>query len=199
MATSLPERPVQRAMQSRRSIRKFAPTPVERAVVARLLEAGVQAPNHRLTRPWRFFVLDAAGPRRDELTRVAELIALRSAPEPHDEQARERARSRSAEIANVPVLILAYATPGRDAHETRENYAAVACALQNVQLAAVEEGLVGGWSTGAIVRDNAMRDAIGADPAWDFVGAVYLGYPAPGPQQDPRPRPPADDYTSWLS
>jgi hypothetical protein len=46
------------------------------------------------------------------------------------------------------VLILAYSTLGRDEHETRENYAAVACAMQNIQLAAIEEGLVSGWSTG---------------------------------------------------
>ena len=82
---------------------------------------------------------------------------FRAMPEPHDEQ-RARARAiAAAEVANAPVLVLAYSVPGRDEHETRENYAAVACALQNMQLAAVEEGLVSGWSTGGFVRDPAVR------------------------------------------
>src|SRR6266536_6548796 len=108
--------PVQQTIFARRSIRKFAPRPVDRAVLGRLLDAAAQAPNHRLTRPWRFFVLDGAGPMRDRLTQVAEDVALRGMPEPHDDAARVRARGKAQEIANVPVLVLAYSVPGRDEH-----------------------------------------------------------------------------------
>lgn len=190
-------RPVQEAIHARRSIRTFAPQAVDREVVQRLLDAATQAPNHRLTRPWRFFVLDRPGPKRDELARIAEDVSLQAMPEPRDERARDRARSRAAEVANAPVLVLAYSVPGRDEHESRENYAAVACALQNLQLAAYEEGLVGGWSTGGIVRDAAVRTAVGAGESWEFVGGVYLGYPTEA-SPPTRERPGAADYTSWL-
>ncbi|MBV9577074.1 MAG: nitroreductase [Chloroflexi bacterium] len=189
---------VQDAIHARRSIRTFAARPVDRAVVQRLLDAGTQAPNHRLTRPWRFFVLDRPGSKRDELTHIAEELAFQAMPEPRDDRARERARSRASEVAKVPVLILAYSTPGRDEHETRENYAAVACSLQNVQLAAVEEGLASGWSTGGIVRDAAIRSAVGADEDWEFVGALYVGYPGETPPAA-RERPGATQVTRWLS
>lgn len=190
-------RPVQEAIHARRSIRTFAPRAVDRDVVQRLLDAATQAPNHRLTRPWRFFVLDRPGPKRDELARIAENVSFQAMPEPRDERARERARSRAAEIANAPVLVLAYCVPGRDEHETRENYAAVACALQNLQLAAHEEGLVGGWSTGGIVRDSAVRSAVGAGDDWEFVGGVYVGYPTEVSPPS-RERPGAAEYTRWL-
>lgn len=170
---------------------------MDREIVQRLLDAATQAPNHRLTRPWRFFVLDRPGPGRDEVTRAAEGVALQAMPEPHDDQARERARSRASEIARAPVLILAYSVPGRDEYETRENYAAVACGLQNAQLAAVEEGLVGGWSTGGIVRDPAVRRAVGAEEGWEFVGGLYLGYPTDAPPPT-RERPGAADFTRWV-
>jgi nitroreductase len=192
------DRPVLRAIHARHSIRAFAPRPVERAVSERLLDAAVQAPNHRLTRPWRFFVLDSRGATRDRLTEVAEDLALQAMPEPRDDQARARARSRSEEIRTVPLLVLAYSVPGRDEPETRENYAAVACALQNIQLAAVEEGLVSGWSTGGFPRSPGVREAVGADADWEFVGALYLGYP--GDSDKPvRERPGANDFTRWLS
>jgi len=190
-------RPVQQAISTRRSIRKFADRPVERAVTERLLFAASQAPNHRLTRPWRFFVLDGTGPAREQLRQISEDVAFRGMPEPRDEQARERARARSEEVATVPVLILAYSTLGRDEHETRENYAAVACAMQNIQLAAIEEGLVSGWSTGGFARDAALRAAVGAEPDWELVGALYLGYPGETPSPT-RERPDASAFTRWL-
>jgi nitroreductase len=195
-ATS-PAGPVQSAIFARRSIRKFARQPVDRAVISRLLDAAAQAPNHHLTRPWRFFVLDRDGPMRERLTKVAEDVALRSLPEPHNDSARAVARKKAEEIATVPVLVLAYAVPGRDEHQSRENYAAVACALQNLQLAAVEEGLVGGWSTGGFARAAELRSVIGAEDDWELVGALYLGWPADGVVVKAE-RPGAASYTRWL-
>ena len=189
--------PVQKAIFARRSIRTFTDRPVERAVVERLLDAATQAPNHRLTRPWRFFVLDRPGQMRDRLAQLAEDVAWRSLPEPRDERARARARAKAAEILAVPVLIIAYSVPGRDADETRENYAAVACALQNLQLAAVEEGLASGWSTGGITRAPEFREVLGAEPGWELVGALYVGYPT-SQTLPARERPGAATFTRWL-
>jgi len=189
--------PVQQAIFARRSIRKFTSEPVDRAILARLLDAATQAPNHRLTRPWRFFVLDRPGALREQLTNLAAELALRGMPEPHDDSARARARAKAEDVATVPVLLIAFSAPGRDEHETRENYAAVACALQNFQLAASEEGLACGWSTGAVTRDPAAKALIGAEEAWQPVGALYIGWPAPG-STPTSARPGAVKYTRWL-
>jgi nitroreductase len=189
--------PVQRAIFGRRSVRKFTSQTIDRTVLTRLLDAATQAPNHRLTRPWRFFVLDGPGAMREQLTQLAEEVALRGMPEPHDAAAQARAHDKAQEIANVPALVVAYSVPGRRDEETRENYAAVACALQNMQLAAFEEGLVGGWSTGGFARDPALKALLGAEPEWELVGALYLGYPAPG-STPTRGRPGAADVTRWV-
>jgi nitroreductase len=190
--------PVQRAIFGRRSVRKFTSQSIDRALMARVLDAATQAPNHRLTRPWRFFVLDGPGAMREQLTRLAEEVALRGMPEPHDAAAQSRAHAKAEEIAHVPALVVAYSVPGRREEETRENYAAVACALQNMQLAAFEEGLVSGWSTGGFARDPALKALLGAEPDWELVGALYLGYAAPG-STPTRERPGAADVTRWVS
>src|SRR5256885_15748828 len=45
------------AIRARRSIKKFTDRPVTRAEIDTLLDAATLAPNHRLTQPWRFYVL----------------------------------------------------------------------------------------------------------------------------------------------
>ena len=46
------------ALYRRRMSWHFKDELIQRAVMERMLEAAVWAPNHRLTEPWRFFVLE---------------------------------------------------------------------------------------------------------------------------------------------
>src|ERR1044071_8035660 len=45
------------AIQNRRSIKRFTEREITRAEIEQLLDAATLAPNHRLTQPWRFYVL----------------------------------------------------------------------------------------------------------------------------------------------
>ncbi len=45
------------AIASRRSVKQFADRPIAREEIEQMLDAAVQAPNHRMTEPWRFYVL----------------------------------------------------------------------------------------------------------------------------------------------
>jgi nitroreductase len=45
------------AIRNRRSVGMVRQDPVPRELITTLLDAAVWAPNHRLTEPWRFFVL----------------------------------------------------------------------------------------------------------------------------------------------
>ena len=48
---------VSEAISSRRSIKRFTDRPVTRDEIETLLTSAVAAPNHRVTQPWRFYVL----------------------------------------------------------------------------------------------------------------------------------------------
>ena len=52
------------SINSRRSIKTFTDRPVSRGEIEQLLTAACQAPNHRMTEPWRFYVLGPPGPSR---------------------------------------------------------------------------------------------------------------------------------------
>ena len=45
------------SIQLRRSIRRFTDRPISREEIEAVLAAAALAPNHRLTFPWRFYVL----------------------------------------------------------------------------------------------------------------------------------------------
>ena len=61
---------VYEALYRRRMSWQLSSTPVSRETIDRMLAAAVWAPNHRLTEPWRFFVVDHDSPVRQ---RVADL------------------------------------------------------------------------------------------------------------------------------
>jgi nitroreductase len=65
---------VAETIRQRRTIKQFLPRSVPRAVLQELIELAVWAPNHRLTEPWRFYVLDGAA--RDRLGEIAAQITV---------------------------------------------------------------------------------------------------------------------------
>src|SRR3954463_16002555 len=112
-------------IEQRRSIKKFTHREVTRAEIETLLEAAILAPNHRLTQPWRFYVL---GPD----ARYAYGLALgeRKARKLEDaEAARAMRETIAAEHRALPAMI-AVAVVNNDNPEIREeDYAAAMMAV----------------------------------------------------------------------
>jgi len=115
-----------RAIQTRRSIGRVKQDPVARELVEAILDSAVQAPNHRLTEPWRFHVFSGKG--RGELARArAEIARLQAAAEGESEEMAAGRISRERKKAfRAPVIIAVISEAGRDEIETLENYAAQA-------------------------------------------------------------------------
>src|SRR3954469_5734458 len=121
------------ANRERRSIRRFADRTVAREEIESLIDAATLAPNHRLTQPWRFYVL---GPE----ARYAYGLALgeRKAKKIEDPAAARAVRDNvAAEHRALPAMI-AVAVVNNDNPEIREeDYAAALMAIQNLSLTAM--------------------------------------------------------------
>jgi nitroreductase len=169
--------------------------PVPRELIERILESAVHAPNHRLTEPWRFHVFTGKG--RGELARVrAEIASLQAEAESEDEELAAGRISRERKKAfRAPVVIAVICEAGRDEVETLENYAACACAVQNMQLTAHALGLATMWRTGPVVYHDHMRKFFGLKEGDRIVAHLYIGYPDMGGR--PRRRKPAKEMTVW--
>jgi nitroreductase len=183
---------VSEAIATRRSVKKFTERPVARGDLEKLLEAAVQAPNHRLTQPWRFYVLGPAARRA-----YGAALGERKARRMEDADVGRRVREKVAdEHERLPAMIAVAMTEDENPEIRQEDYGAVMMALQNLSLAAVELGLGTHIKTGAIMADAAARAAAGVADGEQVVAVVNVGQPAELP--DRKPRAPATSHTTWL-
>ena len=180
---------VYEAIHNRRMNNEFTDAAPSRESLQRMLEAAVWAPNHRLTNPWRFFVLEKGGEKRAEVAQLAyDNLFARSGNHENADGSRQR-------VLDAPALIYVYSVPADSEEMTQENYAAACCAVQNLLLAAVAEGLAGDWSTGNTTRHPDLAETMGGESDWTMVGALFIGQPA---RPSASVRAPADEVTAWL-
>ncbi|MDE2786095.1 MAG: nitroreductase [Chloroflexota bacterium] len=180
---------VYEAIHNRRMNNEFTEFAPSREALQRMLDAAVWAPNHRLTNPWRFFVLEKGGEKRAEVAQLAyDNLFARSGNHENADGSRQR-------VLDAPALIYVYSVPADSEEMTQENYAAACCAVQNLLLAAVAEGLAGDWSTGNTTRHPALAETLGGEPDWTMVGALFIGQPS---RPSASVRAPADEVTAWL-
>ena len=190
------ETSVYEAIFGRRMTKEFKDVAVPHAALERMLDAAIWAPNHRLTNPWRFFVLRKDSPIRKQLSEVAWQTAYDNVANPNPEQKNKSADANRSRVLNAPAMIYAYSVPGPDEETTQENYASVCCAIHNMALAAVAEGLVLDWSTGGISKLPGLVQMLGAEEEWTMVGVLFIGEPASMPTSRRSATP---SVVSWLS
>ncbi len=172
------------AIMTRRSIGKVKPERPPRELIERMLEAAVQAPNHHLTEPWRFYVL--AGKAREELgAAMAEALRPRLA-DPDSEQGRALLAKEREKPLRAPVLIVVGARVSDNPKVVPiEDVEATAAAVENLLLAAHDLGLAAMWRTGDPAYDPGVKAFFDLRPEDHLVGFIYVGYPeaSPGPRQ----------------
>jgi nitroreductase len=181
------------AINSRRSIKRFTPREITRAEIEQMLDAAVRAPNHKLTQPWRFYVL---GPEARHAYGLA--LGERKAKKLEDAEKGRQVRDQVAEEHRALPLMIAVAVVDSDNAELREeDYAAAMMAVQNISLAAIEMGLGTHIKTGAVMADPAARKAAGVPDGERIIAVVNVGEPSDVPPQ--KQREPASKFTTWLA
>lgn len=180
------------AIGSRRSIKKFTDRKLTREEIERLLEAAVQAPNHRMTEPWRFYVL---GPRARWAYGAA--LGRRKAKRVDDPEAAELVvRKVAGEHEQLPAMLAVAIVQHENPEIQEEDYASALMAIQNLSLAALSMGLGAHIKSGGVMADPAARAAVGVADDERIVAIVNLGQPAEVPE--PRPRKKATECTTWV-
>jgi nitroreductase len=165
---------------------------VTRADIVALLEAAVLAPNHRLTQPWRFYVLGPEARRRYGTT-----LGERKSKKLPDADAADAVREKTAaEYEGFPALIAVAMVQSENPETREEDYAAVMQATLNIMLAAVDRGLGPHMRTGAVKDDPAARAAVGVSDGERIVAIVSVGVPAEMPP--PKARQGAAAVTTWV-
>jgi len=175
-----------RAIGERRDMRHFAGGEVAPALLARLLAAAHQAPSVGLMQPWRFIRIT----RRDLRTRIQALVEeerLRTA-DALGERADAFMTLKVEGINDCAELLVAALMDQREPHIfgrrtlPEMDLASLACAIQNLWLAARAEGLGMGWVS--LFDPVALAELLGMPAGAKPVAVLCLGpvaefYPAP--------------------
>lgn len=170
---------VARLLRTRRTIHLFKPEKPPHDIVLEALRLARWAPNHRLTEPWRFYLLG------DE---TAEAIARRNAELVAAQRGANAGQKKLERWRAMPGWLAVTAQRSDDAQREREDYAATCCAVQNFQLYLWSHGIGVKWTTGDVTRDPRFAELVGFDPeAERLVGLLWYGYPAEVPQTQRKP------------
>lgn len=177
---------VYRVIAERRDMRHFLPDPVDPVVFKRLLAAAHQAPSVGLMQPWRFIRI--THPQlRNALASLVEEECVRTA-RALAERGDEFMRLKVEGIRECGELLVAALGDQREQHIfgrrtlPEMDLASVACAIQNLWLAARAEGLGMGWVSlfDPVQLAQLLHMPVGSKPvAILCLGHVAAFYPVP--------------------
>src|SRR3990167_5788190 len=189
---------VYRAIAERRDMRHFCGGEVAPELLLRLLEAAHQAPSVGLMQPWRFIRISRPA-LREAIHGLVEEERLRTAAA-LGERSSEFMRLKIEGIRDCAELLVVALMDGREAHVFGRrtlpelDLASMACAIQNLWLAARAEGLGLGWVS--LFEPQALAELLAMPPGSKPLAVLCLGpvtefYPAPMLVQqgwiEPRP------------
>ena len=155
------------------ALREPAPTG---AVLDRILETGLRAPDHGRLAPWRFVLI--RGEARVALAEVvAQALRARDPAAPDEAVARQRSK-----FLRAP-LVIALGARIRPDHKVpaQEQLMSVAAATMNLLNAVHAEGFGAIWVTGANAADPRVQAALGLHPPDTLAGFLFVGTPATAP------------------
>ncbi|WP_300656174.1 5,6-dimethylbenzimidazole synthase [Pseudomonas sp.] len=168
---------VYRAIAERRDMRHFSPGRVEPEVLRRLLEAAHQAPSVGLMQPWRFIRITRPA-LRESIQQLVEQERLHTA-EALGERADEFMRLKVEGIRDCAELLVVALMDRREAHVfgrrtlPEMDLASMACAIQNLWLAARAEGLGMGWVS--LFEPQALAELLSMPPGSKPLAVLCLG------------------------
>ncbi|MCM1222689.1 MAG: nitroreductase family protein [Lachnospiraceae bacterium] len=197
---------VTQAIQGRRSIRRYVPGEegaVPRETIEEILRAGIQAPSAKNRQPWSFVV--AAGRAKEEALDAMEagLERERTSPLLPESAAHLPDAWQSLKIMRqAPVVIFVVNPLGVkvgesltvDEHVTEIcNAQSIGAAMENIALAAWEQGLGSLWICNTFFAQRELRSWLRAEG--ELYAAMALGYANETPQA--RPRRSLEEVVEW--
>jgi len=185
-----------RAIRERRDMRHFIGGEVADELLQRLLQAAHQAPSVGLMQPWRFIRI-RSGVLREQIHQLVEQERQATA-EALGERRDEFMRLKVQGVRDCAELLVAALPEGREAHVfgrrtlPEMDLASLACAIQNLWLAARAEGLGMGWVS--LFEPQALASLLHLPPGAKPIAVLCLGpvsefYPEPMLVQEQWARP----------
>lgn len=168
---------------SRRTVHSYTSELVPEGILKTAIAAATHAPNHKQTWPWRFIF---SGPKtRLQLADLQARLKEEKTKTPLTESARKSLVDKFMEPGALIVLAV---KKSADPLRAREDYAALACAVQNMSLYLYEKGYGSKWGTGDVIRSAEAYDLLDiSKDEFELCGLFWVGRPREIPPAPRRP------------
>lgn len=173
---------------SRRSIRRYQPTPITPDLIEQLLTAATWAPSAHNRQPWRFAVIQNEQIKQQLAHDMGVSLRADLAADHVPEGIIEKDTSRSYQrITQAPLLILlslsladmdSYPDEKRQQNEWHMAVQSTALAGQNLLLAAHALGLGACWMCAPLFCPDVVKTSLSLPNDWQPQALITLGYPA---------------------
>ena len=181
------------AIATRRSIKTFTDREISRTEIERLLAAACQAPNHRMTEPWRFYVLGPAA-----RARYGAALGARKAKRVEEPDAAQAVIEKVERThRDLPCMLVVSVVLDENPEIREEDYASTYMAIQNLSLVAHAMGLGTHIKSGAIMDDPNSHAAVGLPEGERIIATINVGEPARVPEAKARRQ--SAELTTWVS
>jgi nitroreductase len=170
-------------IKQRRTIQTFLSDDISEALIHEAIEAAIYAPNHKLTWPWHFVWVEKA--TREKLAALqVELKARKSGGQlskvEHDAIVKK--------FMEAPILLIASIKKSANPSQSEEDYASMACAIQNMALYLWAEKIGLKWGTGALINESRTLDILGLNEReLKICGLIWIGKARSVPPEPKRP------------
>ncbi|WP_053406979.1 nitroreductase [Persicobacter sp. CCB-QB2] len=154
------------------------------AIVEQLLENACWAPTHKITEPWHFTVFTGKGLKRlaDFQASLYQKVSMQQGNFHSDKFKKLAAKPLKASH----IIAIGMKRDRRAAVPEVEELAAVAAAVQNMQLSATAYGIGCYWGSGGITYMEEAKSFFGLEASDKLLGFLYLGIPRQWPQKGRR-------------
>ncbi len=174
------------ALRTRRTTQNYQPSEIPQDILLAALETALYAPNHRLTYPWRFVIVGRE--TRYQLKEQAKQAKLQTRSTPASPEEIAKLDQQLSEKLLYPAALVAFCcAQSKDPVRQREDYATVACSIQNFSLALHAMGYGSKWGTGDLTTAATTYQLLGIErEQHEIIGFVWVGQsegPIPSPKR----------------
>jgi nitroreductase len=182
-----------KAIEQRRSIRKFKDKEVSREIIERLLELATKAPSGKNRQPWRFVVLQ--GKNKEQLVHIMNKTSKDYGEKGLDFGSLNISSNSIKEADTVILVFNAFSNFEKDYNHNRmlTDTQSIGAAVQNMILAAENFGLATLWICDIFYCDKEICSWLNKQE--ELVAAVAIGYADQSPY--PRPRKHWSEVAEW--
>jgi nitroreductase len=164
-------------IKNRRTIypEQFSSRKIQTEQVEVILNAGIWAPTHGNTQPWRFTIFTENS--KENLAQFLGETYLKLTPKELQNDKKLAKLLNRPKLASVVIAV----NLKRDEEEKiseLEEIEAIACAIQNMHLMATAYGIGAFWSTPKLIYSEEMKNYLNLGEKDKCIGLFYLGYPA---------------------